>query len=92
VRLFVAALAQRGPVALVFEDLHWGDALSLDLIGELMEEEEDLLDEADDISSSAADSLDIWAALGVPEPAAVPMLEPAPFLAMAASRRERADA
>ena len=40
----------------------------------------------------AADSLDIWAALGVPEPAAVPMLEPAPFLAMAASRRERADA
>jgi predicted ATPase len=37
VRLFVAALAQRGPVALVFKDLHWGDALSLDLIGELME-------------------------------------------------------
>ena len=37
VRTFVAALACRGPVALVFEDLHWADALSLDLIGHLME-------------------------------------------------------
>ncbi|MFO7632291.1 MAG: AAA family ATPase, partial [Caldilinea sp.] len=37
VRLFVTALAKREPVALVFEDLHWCDGLSLDLIGELME-------------------------------------------------------
>jgi len=40
----------------------------------------------------APDSLDIWSALGVKEPARVPMLEPAPFVAMAAPLRERADA
>ncbi|MBW7885469.1 MAG: AAA family ATPase, partial [Caldilineaceae bacterium] len=34
---FVIGLARRGPLALVFEDLHWCDALSLDLIGQLME-------------------------------------------------------
>jgi DNA-binding SARP family transcriptional activator len=36
VRMFVAALARGGPVALIFEDLHWVDAVSLDLIGHLM--------------------------------------------------------
>jgi DNA-binding SARP family transcriptional activator/regulation of enolase protein 1 (concanavalin A-like superfamily) len=36
VQLFVTALARRRPLALIFEDLHWGDGLSLDLIGELM--------------------------------------------------------
>ena len=35
VRTLLAALARRGPVALIFEDLHWADALSLDLIGQL---------------------------------------------------------
>jgi hypothetical protein len=33
VRAFMAALACRGLVALIFEDLQWADALSLDLIG-----------------------------------------------------------
>jgi DNA-binding SARP family transcriptional activator len=36
VQTLVTALARRGPVALVLEDLHWADALSLDLIGDLM--------------------------------------------------------
>jgi tetratricopeptide (TPR) repeat protein len=34
---FWTALAQRQPVVLVFEDLHWADGLSLDLISLLME-------------------------------------------------------
>ena len=40
----------------------------------------------------APDSLDIWSALGVADPARVPMLEPGPFVEMAAPLRERADA
>ena len=37
VRDFLLALSKREPVILVFEDLHWGDSLSLDLISVLME-------------------------------------------------------
>ena len=37
IRDFFLALAKRGPIILVFEDLHWGDNLSLDLISLLME-------------------------------------------------------
>ncbi|MBM3240654.1 zinc-ribbon domain-containing protein [Candidatus Poribacteria bacterium] len=36
-RDFLFTLAQRQPLVLVFEDLHWGDNLSLDLISLLME-------------------------------------------------------
>ena len=34
---FFSAIAKREPVILVFEDLHWADSLSLDLISVLME-------------------------------------------------------
>jgi len=34
---FVAALCQEQPVALVLDDLHWADSLSLDLAGQLLE-------------------------------------------------------
>ena len=34
---FFVALSKRGPIVLIFEDLHWGDSLSLDLISLLME-------------------------------------------------------
>jgi len=37
IRDFFRALCQRQPVVLVFEDLHWADSLSLDLISLLME-------------------------------------------------------
>ncbi|KPJ49549.1 MAG: hypothetical protein AMJ38_03185, partial [Dehalococcoidia bacterium DG_22] len=37
VRDFFVALARQQPVVLVFEDLHWADSLSLDLISLLME-------------------------------------------------------
>jgi DNA-binding SARP family transcriptional activator len=37
VRDFFATLARQQPVALILEDLHWADALSLDLISLLME-------------------------------------------------------
>jgi class 3 adenylate cyclase len=37
VRDFFAALSRQQPVVLVFEDLHWADSLSLDLISLLME-------------------------------------------------------
>ena len=37
VRDFLLGLARRNPVVLVFEDLHWADSLSLDLISLLME-------------------------------------------------------
>ena len=37
VRDFLIALAKRRPLVLVFEDLHWADHLSLDLISFLME-------------------------------------------------------
>src|SRR5207244_1627133 len=37
VRDFFVTLARRQPVILVFEDLHWADSLSLDLISLLME-------------------------------------------------------
>jgi class 3 adenylate cyclase/DNA-binding SARP family transcriptional activator len=37
VRDFLLALARRQPLLLVFEDLHWADSLSLDLISLLME-------------------------------------------------------
>ena len=37
IRDFFIALAKRGPILLVFEDLHWSDSLSLDLISLLME-------------------------------------------------------
>lgn len=40
----------------------------------------------------APDALDIWAALGVDQPAAVPMLDADAFVAMANTVRERADA
>ena len=36
-RLFLEALAQTGPVVLVFEDLHWADDLLLDFLEELLE-------------------------------------------------------
>jgi len=38
VREFLAAVSKKQPLILVFEDLHWADALSLDLISLLMEE------------------------------------------------------
>jgi malonate decarboxylase beta subunit len=41
--------------------------------------------------SNCADGLDIWAALGVPVPRDVPMMEAADFVAMADRVRERAD-
>jgi class 3 adenylate cyclase len=37
VRDFFTALAKRGPLILVFEDLHWADSLSIDLISLLIE-------------------------------------------------------
>jgi DNA-binding SARP family transcriptional activator/class 3 adenylate cyclase len=37
VRDFIFALCKRQPVVLVFEDLHWADSLSVDLIALLME-------------------------------------------------------
>ncbi len=37
-----AALAQRQPLVLVLEDLHWADSLSLDLIGHLLDMLEDV--------------------------------------------------
>src|SRR5262249_51217536 len=37
IRDFFEALVQRGPVLLIFEDLHWADALSLDVISLLTE-------------------------------------------------------
>ena len=37
IRDFVLALCRRQPVVLVFEDLHWADDLSLDLIALLTE-------------------------------------------------------
>jgi DNA-binding SARP family transcriptional activator len=37
VLMFVSALARESPVVLVFEDLHWADTPSLDLIGALMQ-------------------------------------------------------
>ncbi len=36
IQRLVTALAHQQPVVLLFEDLHWGDALSLDLIGGLL--------------------------------------------------------
>ena len=40
---------------------------------------------------AAGDAVDIWGALGMPEPRAIPMLETSAFTALAASLRERAD-
>ena len=37
IRDFFVALSKEGPTLLVFEDLHWGDSLSIDLISLLME-------------------------------------------------------
>jgi adenylate cyclase len=37
IRDFILALCRQQPVALVFEDLHWADDLSLDLIGFLLD-------------------------------------------------------
>lgn len=42
--------------------------------------------------SDARDALDIWAALGVPAPTTVPMLDKQEFATMATTVRERADA
>jgi malonate decarboxylase beta subunit len=41
---------------------------------------------------AASDALDIWASLGVEEPARVPVLAKELFLAAATPHRERADA
>ena len=37
IRAFLLALSRRQPLALILEDLHWSDSLSLDLIAPLME-------------------------------------------------------
>ncbi|MBA2724199.1 MAG: biotin-independent malonate decarboxylase subunit beta, partial [Methylibium sp.] len=41
---------------------------------------------------TAADAADIWAGLGVPDPAGVPMLDKDDFVSMADPLRERSDA
>ena len=41
---------------------------------------------------TAGDAVDIWSALGLQDPRAVPMMETLPFMTLASGLRERADA
>lgn len=75
--------AFRAAAIAAMAEAHGGAALTL----EALQAEQEMLERRIRGFGDAADPLEVWRRLGVPEPAAVPMLEADAFLAMAAQHR-----